>query len=143
MVLIVELALVVLFSIICSVYDVRAKSVPVWLLVTGPASIAIFKLIFERPFNGWWLITAGVAGLFYFIVRQVTRGKLGMADVLFGVFQGMVLSSPHLLLCILIECGSATLAFFIIHKHASGKSLPFIPFMAGGLLISYLISFCY
>ena len=143
MVLIVELALVVLFSIICSVYDVRAKSVPVWLLVTGPASIAIFKLIFERPFNGWWLITAGVAGLFYFIVRQVTRGKLGMADVLFGVFQGMVLSSQHLLLCILIECGSATLAFFIIHKRASGKSLPFIPFMAAGLLISYLISFCY
>ena len=143
MVLVLELTVIVLFSIICSVCDIRAKSVPVWLLVTGPSVTAIFKLIFERPFNGWWLITAAGAGLFYFIVRLVTRGKLGMADVLFGVFQGMVLSSQHLLLCILIECGFAALAFFIIHKRASGKSLPFIPFMAGGLIISYLISFCY
>lgn len=143
MVLVLELTVIVLFSIACSLWDIKKRAVPVWLLVTGPTSIAIFKLIFERPFNVWWLITAGVAGLFYFIVRLITRGKLGMADVLFGVFQGIVLSSPHLLLCILTECGLAALAFFIIHKRASGKSLPFIPFMAGGLLISYLISFCY
>ena len=143
MVLIFELIILVLFSIVCSLWDIKNKAVPVWLLLIGPVLIAIFKLIFVHPFEVWWLITAAGAGLFYFIVRLITRGKLGMADVLFGVFQGMVLSSPHLLLCILIECGSATLAFFIIHKRASGKSLPFIPFMAGGLLISYLISFCY
>ena len=143
MVLIFELITLVLFSIVCSLWDIKNKAVPVWLLIIGPVLIAIFKLIFLRPFEVWWLITAAGAGLFDFIVRLVTRGKLGIADVLFGVFQGMVLSSQHLLLCILIECGFAALDFFIIHKGTSGIPLPFIPFMAGGLLISYLISFCY
>ena len=142
MLLAVELAIVILFSLICSVCDIRTKAIPVWLLIAGLAVTAGFKLIFIRPFDLWWLITAAGCGLFYFMVRLLTRGKLGVADIFFGVFQGMLLALPYLLLCILIECGCSALVFFILHKKRGGQAIPFIPFMAVGLLISFVISIC-
>ena len=138
----VILAAVLTFSALCSFFDIRTKSIPLWLLATGPAVIAFVKFFFERPFNLWWLLTAVIVGVFYFAVRLITHGKLGMADLFFGVVQGLVLSPFYIPICMLIECGLAALVFLIICRRAENKSLPFIPFMALGLIISYITSLC-
>ena len=75
-------------------------------------------------------------GLFYFIVRKITKGKLGMADVWFGFFQGIFLSPILIPICLGIE---SIAALILINKKFGKERFPFIPFMSLGLIASYII----
>ena len=139
-------AVVFLFSLACADQDIREKRVPNLVLITAIVCGLILRCVFDIQ-NLWLSALCGLgAGLFYFIVRLITRGRLGMADVLFGVFQGVILFPVPLFVCVLIECLSAAVWFLILrlkHRDATGEKsgrIAFIPFMAAGLIISYLIS---
>lgn len=133
----------IVFSVICSVKDLKTKSVPNMILITGILLVLCYRFIFFHSMSEmiYCLITAACTGGFYFLIRCITAGRLGMADVLFGIFQGLVLDCniTAIFLCIMIECGFALVAFFVFRKKAKLKKIPFIPFMACGLIISYLI----
>jgi len=69
------------------------------------------------------------------------KNKMGKGDFLFGIFQGMCLLPKQVFLCVFFEI-IAVLIFVLIlvlaKKFDKAKRIPFIPFMALGLLLSYL-----
>ena len=136
-------AVVFLFSLACADQDIKEKKVPAFVLISAVAAGLILRCVFDIH-NLWLSALCGLgAGLFYFIVRLVTRRRLGMADILFGVFQGVILFPLQLFVCVVIECVCAAGWFLILKwRHInlkSGARMAFIPFMAVGLIISFLI----
>ena len=137
------LIFVIFFSLLCTIQDLKERKVSVLVLVLGIVIAFIFQLHIQGLRNSWLcaLFPLGT-GLFYFLVRCLTQKKLGMADLLFGAFKGLVLCPgwPYVFASILIECLFAFFAFMIYRKKDKGRPLPFIPFMASGLLITYILS---
>ena len=83
-----------------------------------------------------FIISSIILGAIYFLIRKITKDKLGPADVWFGFFQGLFLHPLMLWVCLAIETVFALCFTFRKNKQAP---LPFIPFMATGLVISYII----
>ena len=135
--------LIFVFCAVCSYCDIRKKQLPYSLLVCGLVIAFACRFIFSRPLIFSWGINAVCSGLFYFIIRMITRGRLGIADVLFGVFQGLVLpGAAALLVCVLIECICAGVWVVVMRNKSQttqSPDFPFIPFMSLGLIISILI----
>lgn len=71
----------------------------------------------------------------------ILKNKMGKGDFLFGIFQGMCLLPKQVFLCVFFEI-IAVLIFVLIlvlaKKFDKTKRIPFVPFMALGLLLSYL-----
>ena len=104
-----------------------------WLSIFAALSC---HLIFNRQWMWIYIISSMICGLFYFVVRKITKGKLGPADVWFGFFQGLFLVPMILPLCFGIE---ALAALCVINKRFGKVKFPFIPFMAAGLIAAYII----
>ncbi len=99
-------------------------------------SALICHIIFARSKIWIYIISSMIFGSLYYIVRKITKGKLGPADVWFGFFQGLFLLPRMLAVCFAIE---SLTALIIINKKPGKNPFPFIPFMSAGLIISYLI----
>ena|GEM_PF-1522286 len=133
---------------ICSVWDLKNMKVPDFVTFIGIAAIIFCNLFFSEAgtvFSLLKLMQGVLTGLFYFIVKIICHGKLGNGDILFGIFQGVCLTPKGVVFCLAIEVLSAA-AFVLIKKILCKKSTsyysekkPFVPFMAAGLLISYIV----
>ena len=137
---------------ICSVWDLKTMKVPDFVIFIGIAAIIFCNLFFSEAGTVFSLsklmqsvLTGVLTGLFYFIVKIICRGKLGNGDILFGIFQGVCLTPKGVVFCLAIEVLSAA-AFVLIKKilckesaSYSSEKKPFVPFMAAGLLISYIV----
>ena len=86
-----------------------------------------------------YLISSLLFGALYFLIRKITKNKFGTGDVLFGFFQGLFLLPQLLPVCLGTETIIALCYIFIINKSNKKAPLPFIPFMATGLILSYII----
>ena len=104
-----------------------------WLSIFAALSC---HLIFNRQGMWIYILSSMICGAFYFIVRKITKGKLGPADVCFGFFQGLFLVPMMIPLCFGIE---ALAALCVINKRFGKVKFPFIPFMAAGLIAAYII----
>ena len=141
MVLIIILCFILIFSGLLSVYDIKNFSVPLWGLILGTVGLVVLRIIFYINTVYLYLISAAILTLLYFIVKLITHGKLGTGDVLFGLFQGLGFRPQFIWVCLLVEAVTG-LIFFLIRR-SNPKKMPFIPFMACGLLVSFLIDcFC-
>lgn len=83
-----------------------------------------------------FIISSIILGAIYFLIRKITKDKLGSADVWFGFFQGLFLHPLMLWVCLAIE---TVLALIIENKKIGHNKFPFIPYMSTGLLAAYLI----
>lgn len=135
----------VVYSVVCSVCDIKTKNVPNRILIAGIILILCCRFLLCYPISEQiaCLIMAAITGLFYFFIRCITHGRLGRADVCFGLFQGAVLGNNlmAIFVCLMIECVFSAVFFCIIGKKAEKQEIPFIPFMSFGLIISFLIYF--
>ena len=135
------LCFILIFSGLLSVYDIKNFSVPLWGLILGTVGLVVLRIIFYINTVYLYLISAAILTLLYFIVKLITHGKLGTGDVLFGLFQGLGFRPQFIWVCLLVEAVTG-LIFFLIRR-SNPKKMPFIPFMACGLLVSYIIDcFC-
>ena len=135
------LCFILIFSELLSVYDIKNFSVPLWGLILGTVGLVVLRIIFYINTVYLYLISAAILTLLYFIVKLITHGKLGTGDVLFGLFQGLGFRPQFIWVCLLVEAVTG-LIFFLIRR-SNKKKMPFIPFMACGLLVSFLIDcFC-
>lgn len=140
----IQLAIILVFGTLCSIQDIKTKKVSNLLILSGCLAQVIFLAV--TNWRGLWmpLCCSAATALFYFAARLLTRKKLGMADVYFGIFQGLFLQPVPLCLCILLEC-LLPLPVFLIKK-LQGRprsSLPFVPFMALSLLLVFLFTAAY
>lgn len=133
---IISFSIILTFSLILSIQDIKHMSVKIYLIWLSILCAIICHLIFSRETIWLNILSSIIMGLFYFIVRKITKGKLGMADVWFGFFQGIFLSPILIPICLGIE---SIAALIIINKRFKKQRFPFIPFMSFGLIASYLI----
>ena len=134
-------------SVLLSVYDIRNFSVPLWALILGTVGLLALRIIFYENTIYLYLISAAILTMIYFIIKLITHGKLGAGDVLFGLFQGLGFRPQFIWICLAIEAVTGLIFFLIRHFHkdnsSESKKMPFIPFMALGLLVSFIIDcFC-
>ncbi len=129
--------IILIFSLILSVQDIKRMTVNIFILGAGILAGLSCHLIFVHEAMWIYIISGLLMGGFYFTVRKITKGKLGMADVCFGFFQGLFLVPKMIPLCLGIEC-LAALCF--MKKKTDRKTFPFIPFMSIGLIITYVIA---
>ena len=129
-------SIILLFSIILSVEDIKGLSVKVFILWTGIICAAACQLIFNIKDIWIYLISGLFCGLFYFIIRKITKNKLGTADIWFGFFQGLFLLPQMIPVCLGAEV-LASLCF--IRKKSDRSAFPFIPFMSFGLITAFIV----
>ena len=133
---IVSLTIILVFSIILSVQDIKRMEVGIYIQWASIFCALICHIIFARQEMWIFIISSIILGAIYFLIRKITKDKLGPADVWFGFFQGLFLHPLMLWVCLAIETVLALCFTFRKNKQAP---LPFIPFMATGLVISYII----
>ena len=141
------LCFILIFSGLLSVYDFKNFSVPLWGVILGIVGLVVLRIIFYINTVYLYIISAAILTLIYFIIKLITHGKLGTGDVLFGLFQGFGFRSQFIWICLAVEAVTGLIFFLTCHYHKGNRSetkkMPFIPFMASGLLVSFIIdSFC-
>ena len=134
----VSLAIILIFSIILSIQDIKQMSVSLYILIGAILAALICQLIFA-PSDIWiYLISSLILGSLYFITRKITKNKLGSADIWFGFFQGLFLFPKVIPICLGAE---VILAFCFVNKKIGKKAFPFIPSMSFGLIITFVVQF--
>ena len=135
---IVSFCIILIFSIILSLQDIKRMTVGLYFQWASIFSALACHLIFNR--EGMWLyiLSSMLCGAFYFAVRKITKDKLGPADVWFGFFQGLFLIPKMLPFCLGIECFAA---LCVIIKKIGRQTFPFIPFMSIGLIFSFIAQY--
>ena len=125
-------AVILIFSVIASIQDIKGR--PVWhlLIFGGIFAVFLINLLLNRENLLIVLLSVFVYGSFYFVVKLVSKGKFGNADIYFGIFQGICLPVKMLPLCVFSE---VILALLILNKGLKKGAFPFIPFMATSLII--------
>ena len=134
--LIAKLIIILLFSLILSVQDIKHGEVSVYIQWVSIFCALLCHLIFAQTEMWIYIISSMLMGAFYFTVRKITREKLGPADVWFGFFQGLFLLPQMIPVCFGIEC---IVTLCVINKRFGKVRFPFIPFMAVGLIVAFLI----
>ena len=54
-----------------------------------------------------------ISGAFYYLIRLISKKKLGIGDVYFGFFQGLCLPVRHFPICFIIE---ALITLMVMNK---------------------------
>ncbi len=129
-------SIIVIFSLILSAQDIKRMAVEIYLQWAGIITALACHLIFARDTMWIYVLSGTLMGAFYFGVRMITKGKLGMADIWFGLFQGLFLVPKMIPVCLGIECLAA---LCVINKRFGKEEFPFIPFMSAGLIAAYII----
>lgn len=135
---IVSLAIILLFSIILSVQDIKRLEVGIYIQWASIFCALICHIIFAREQMWIFIISSMILGTIYFAIRKITKNRLGPADVWFGFFQGLFLYPIMIWVCLAIE---TVLALVIENKKIVHKQFAFIPYMAAGLIGAWLIQF--
>lgn len=133
---IVSFSIILIFSIILSIQDIKRMEVERYIQWISIFCALLCQIIFIRHKIWIFIISSTILGALYFLIRKITKNKLGPADVWFGFFQGLFLHPIMLWVCLAIE---TILALCIENKRIKKAPFPFIPFMSMGLIISYII----
>ncbi|MCR5284451.1 MAG: prepilin peptidase [Treponema sp.] len=134
--LIVSFLIILIFSLILSIQDIKHMEVGIYIQWTSVYAALICHLILARESLWLFIISSMIMGAIAFFIRKITKNKLGPADVWFAFFQGLFLFPKFIPLCILIQ---ALAALIIENKKFRKQSFPFIPYMSASLIISFLL----
>ena len=135
---IVSFAIILIFSIILSVQDIKRMAVGIYIQWASIFCALICHIIFARHEMWIFIISSMILGTLYFLIRKITKDKLGPADVWFGFFQGLFLHPIMIWICLAIE---TVIALVVENRKIGHKKFPFIPYMSVGLIGAYLIQF--
>ena len=120
---IVSLAIILLFSIILSVQDIKRLEVGIYIQWASIFCALICHIIFAREQMWIFIISSMILGTIYFAIRKITKNRLGPADVWFGFFQGLFLYPIMIWVCLAIE---TVLALVIENKKRGRRKHSFI-----------------
>ena len=132
------------FLCICTVFDIRKKEIPIYLILIGIISsfgVNIWQ-IFEGTISVTGLGISFLPGLFFIIISFFTKEKIGYGDGLILIVSGLVLGFYRcfLGLCISLICSSVFALFLLVfHKAKKDSELAFIPFLTIGMGVSFFV----
>lgn len=141
----IKLFIILFFSIICSIQDIKTKKVSNMILILSWIIMMIYLAVFELNQLPTALLRAFLILTLLFAGKLLSKGQLGTADILFGPFIGLSLSYIMALIAILISVllsfGFIQIIKFKNHIKPTEIKISFIPFLSAGLLISFFIEF--
>ena len=130
-------------SVTCSIQDIKNRCFKVWHIGLSFFLVIMIYLFFNSGIILFRLLSSLCFALFYMIIREFTKRKMGTGDILFAAFQGLLLSIRSLPVCTLLSVFAALIFSFILQNWNNAvmkKSIPFVPFMSFGLIASYFIT---
>ncbi len=117
-------------------FDYKYKEIPLWIIATsGVISIseAIFKMtIYEALF-------AMIPGMIMLIVSWLSKQSMGYGDGLLALSIGLAFGVNKMALGISVAffvSGLVSLALLVIKKAKRNDTLPFVPFLFIGMVVS-------
>lgn len=133
---VVQLAAISILLGIGSVLDIKSREIPDWISVF----IALFAVINFRPENLWGLVVAAV-----FFVTALVTGKIGGGDVkritalsmicgLWGSFSLLLFAQTAMLIFY-----AGNYIFCKINGKTASKTLPFVPFITFGYVLTTIL----
>ncbi|MBS4982409.1 MAG: prepilin peptidase [Lachnospiraceae bacterium] len=127
----VEAISVLLFLIICTVIDLRKRSLPTWLLWAGSLGILLISLR-NCGFNVFPLIKGAVPGVFLGFLSKITGEAVGYGDVwiilLLGIYLG-IWDTVTLVCIAFFLCSVVAAGCLIRKKFRRDTRIPFVPFL--------------
>lgn len=132
------------FLIPCSIWDIRTRQIPVlWLVAGGLVSLCA---------AGWSAMTgeSGIVsmvfamspGMFLLALSIVTEQQIGVGDGISAAILGLFLGAPMIYMVLMgaLFLSSICAAVLLIsHRGARHSRMPWIPFMAAGVIVSILL----
>lgn len=134
---ILGLCFIVLLAL--SAIDLKYKAVPDSLLYVSLVLAVIYSLLFEFSFDG--IIVGAIFAFAFWLLGKIVwkiKGQqaLGEADIYIVAVMGAILGLSQGSLAILIGALLTIPAFAVANQ--KNYELPFVPFLALGLLITYM-----
>lgn len=133
------------FAILFSYEDIREKKISRVQNIVLLCSMFILSIPLHFNFKFYFynvICAAFFSFMFFFIVRILTKKKLGFADVLFATSMGILLSIDGFLISVAFACFFVVMTYiglFIGLKKSPQKlNLPFIPFLSISSAIVYV-----
>ena len=129
-------AMFLIFQAVSSVYDIRIRAVPRWLLLSGSALVAGVRI--AGIGNGTWIYVWGaLLGGIFLIVSKYTDEALGYADswmiFVLGVYMGIWKLTAALSIAF-FAAGIWSLGKVVLQKRGRKDTFPFLPFLTAGYL---------
>lgn len=141
---IVVIADIVIVSILIAitVIDLEHMIIPdVLLMVAGIATVIYILaagLTYDFPVH---IYSAVSSGLFFLILVVVTKGRgMGLGDVKYGVFMGLLLGFPEIvygLYAAFLTGAIVSVMLILKRKKRFGQTIPFGPFLVIGTLLAH------
>ena len=142
----VLLAIFMLVSIPVSVFDIRTRKIPNWIVFSGMVFLFAVRFLYFKDSPVSMFINILIGGLIFYSVRFITKGKLGMGDVKFAAFIALFSGFPIFFAAV----GFASLSglIFAVAGMAMGKikkntKIPFAPFLTAGSIVIYILKIIY
>ena len=120
--------------VLCSVYDVRGLSVPIWATCLSFV-LAGVCLIQRGGFHAYEIILSLIPGILLFLYSLAARGMMGAGDALIIMAVGLGTGFlPAIVAICLAFVLAAVFAAVLIVFFRKGRSfrIPFVPFIATG-----------
>ena len=123
-----------------SVIDIHFRRIPVDILVMGSIAALVYQGI-TRQADLWMAAGGAGVGILFLLVSKVTREGFGYGDswaiLALGIYLGLwgVLDVLAGTFCLL---AAASLICLTAKKMSRKHTIPFIPFLAAGYLLSVL-----
>jgi Flp pilus assembly protein protease CpaA len=147
---ITRLSLLIAFSHVIAVGDFLKKSVPnrsLLAMLSAWAFVTAANFFADVPYTLRYLASAGLGllagGGLFLLVYVISRRGLGGGDVKFMAVAGLYLTGYRALPAMLagtILAGLTSLALLALRRVTRKDSVPLIPFLYGGILVTLFLS---
>lgn len=135
--LVIGVCFIVLLAL--SAIDFKYKAVPDSLLWTSIILSLIYSLMFEFDFSGaigGAILAASFAALRFIVSFALKREAMGSADIFIAFVMGAILGTKLAFVAVYFAAIFTIPAYILVRK--KNYELPFVPFLALGLLATYL-----
>ena len=123
-------------------YDIREQAVSYEIIIVS-VICALAVLVYNKD-NTWWnyiLSGIGYAAVFMMISRM-TRSAIGIGDAFITGVIGLYLGFFHALIVVFYAFllgGLISIILFLMKKVSRQTTLPFVPFLTAGFIVSILL----
>ena len=147
---IIRLSVLIAFAHVAAVGDIRSKKVPNKLMLAmlaGWVVVTVVSLFLNIELTMIYLVSAGMGllagGGLFLLVYVISRKGLGGGDVKFMAIAGLYLTAYRTLPVMLVGtilAGLAALVLLAMKRVTYKATIPLIPFLYGGILITLFLS---
>lgn len=136
-----EWIICLIFMTICTVTDIKKKEVPIAVIVLF-GSVAVLYVIIGGEKKWMEILYSIMPGAFLLLLGLCTRESIGYGDGFAAMVSGLLTGWKGCVTAIItgLLLSSVFALALLICKRAKGKSrIPFLPFLAIGLGVFYIV----